>query len=61
MKCANCGNKLSCSCQQRTASNGKSCCSQCITAYEASLKPNLTQENQGPFVWDVPHNYYPKK
>ena len=61
MKCSNCGTKLSCGCQQRTASDGKSVCSTCITAYEQSLKPKTTPENQGPFVWDIPHNYYPKQ
>ena len=61
MKCTNCETKLSCSCQQRIASDGKSVCSNCIAVYEKSLRPNATDENNGPYVWDIPHNYYPKQ
>ena len=39
MKCTNCGRKLGCSCNRRTATNGKQCCSQCISQYEKSIKP----------------------
>jgi hypothetical protein len=35
--CPNCQNPLSCSCQQRTATDGKPVCSHCIAAYEAYL------------------------
>jgi len=35
--CANCSKKLSCGCQRRTASNGKSVCSNCLTSYEATF------------------------
>lgn len=38
MKCSNCGSSIGCSCQQRTASDGKRCCSKCIMAYEKKLK-----------------------
>lgn len=37
-KCANCGATMSCGCQKRTASNGTSACSACITALEGKLK-----------------------
>ena len=37
--CNNCGIQLSCGCQRRDASNGKSCCDQCINVYESTLKP----------------------
>jgi hypothetical protein len=60
MKCANCGSKMTCSCQQRTASDGKSVCSNCVTAYEASLRPNATKENKPEYIWDIPKHYYPK-
>lgn len=40
--CANCGNRLSCGCQKRTASDGKACCSNCIASYEASIKKTKT-------------------
>lgn len=51
--CANCKNKMSCGCQKRTASDGKSVCSKCVTSYEADLKQRKTlatvsQTNQ---VW----------
>ena len=37
--CSNCGIQLSCGCQRRDASDGKSCCDQCINAYELSIAP----------------------
>jgi hypothetical protein len=37
--CGNCGVQLSCGCQRRDASDGKSCCDQCISAYELSIAP----------------------
>jgi transcription elongation factor Elf1 len=36
--CLNCGKKLSCGCQKKTASDGKSVCSSCLTQYNESLK-----------------------
>lgn len=36
--CLNCGTKLSCGCQKRTASDGKSVCGTCLSGYEYSLK-----------------------
>ena len=36
--CLNCGTKLSCGCQKRTASDGKSVCGTCLSSYEAGLK-----------------------
>lgn len=40
--CMNCKAKLSCGCQKRTASNGASVCTNCITAYETALSRNRT-------------------
>ena len=37
-QCTNCKRNLSCGCQKKTASDGKSCCSNCITQYENDLK-----------------------
>jgi hypothetical protein len=37
-KCNNCGAKLGCSCKRRTASDGKSCCANCISKYEKGIK-----------------------
>jgi hypothetical protein len=42
--CPNCGNQLSCGCQRRTASNGVSVCSSCLSAYEASLKNSSSNQ-----------------
>jgi hypothetical protein len=37
MKCQNCGKKLNCGCKKRTANDGKSCCSSCVTTYNNQL------------------------
>jgi hypothetical protein len=36
--CPNCGAVITCGCQRKTASDGKQGCSQCIPAYEQTLK-----------------------
>ena len=36
--CPNCGAKLTCGCQRKTASDGKQGCVQCIPGYEQKLK-----------------------
>ena len=38
MNCLNCNMKLSCGCQKRVATDGKSVCSSCISAYENKIK-----------------------
>jgi hypothetical protein len=35
--CSNCKKNLSCGCQKRTAKDGASVCSNCITSYETKL------------------------
>jgi hypothetical protein len=50
-QCLNCKKTLSCGCQKRATSDGKSACTSCITAYEAKktqsiVKPLLVQSNQ---------------
>ena len=40
--CPNCKKKLSCGCQKRKASDGKTVCSGCITSYESGLKQRKT-------------------
>lgn len=40
MNCNNCNARLSCGCQKKTASDGKSCCANCLAQYENSLKNN---------------------
>ena len=44
MTCSNCGARLSCGCQRKTARDGKACCSNCISFYEKGLisKPTTT-------------------
>jgi len=37
-KCGNCKATLGCSCKKRTASDGKSCCANCLSAYEKTIK-----------------------
>lgn len=51
--CPNCGNKLSCGCQRRKASNGVTVCSTCLQSYERSLKPEKkeTVSKPTPTVW----------
>jgi transcription initiation factor TFIIIB Brf1 subunit/transcription initiation factor TFIIB len=51
--CPNCRNKMSCGCQKRQASDGKTVCSKCANTYEEQLKQRQTmatvsQTNQ---VW----------
>ena len=44
MKCNNCGAKLSCGCQRKTAKDGKSCCTNCVNKYNKTLGENTTNE-----------------
>jgi hypothetical protein len=37
--CPNCGSALGCSCQLRAASNGHTCCTNCIVEYENKYNP----------------------
>lgn len=39
-KCSNCSHVFTCSCQKRTATDGKLVCSLCVQAYEAQLAAN---------------------
>lgn len=41
MNCKNCLASLGCSCQVRTASDGKSCCSECVQKYEMTKGNSL--------------------
>jgi hypothetical protein len=38
MNCPNCNSQITCGCQKRTASDGKQVCSNCLNAYENTLK-----------------------
>lgn len=42
--CPNCGNQMSCGCQRRTASDGSTVCSSCLSAYEIKLQNNKETE-----------------
>jgi hypothetical protein len=46
--CLNCGTKLSCGCQKRTASDGKSVCGTCLAGYESNLKRSGTPATTNP-------------
>ena len=46
--CSNCKAKLSCSCQKRTASNGKPVCTMCLASYESNLKVNSQTAGTSP-------------
>lgn len=41
MTCENCKTPLSCGCQKKVASDGKSVCSSCVVAYEDKLKEQI--------------------
>lgn len=43
-QCNNCQAGLSCGCQKRQASDGRSCCSGCIREYETKLKLKKVQK-----------------
>lgn len=49
-KCSNCGTKLGCSCKKRTASDGRSCCANCISKYEQSLQKIKSSSSIAPGV-----------
>lgn len=52
--CLNCSKKLSCGCQQRKASDGKACCTNCLSAYENTLRLAKTKpaaQPKNPNVW----------
>lgn len=56
MTCSNCNASLSCGCQKRTASDKKSCCSKCITAYESRLlkaKSTIPKTTTEPVIINV--------
>ena len=38
IKCTNCSNTFSCGCKKRQATDGKSCCTACVSQYESSIK-----------------------
>ena len=42
--CLNCGTSLGCSCQKRVASDGKSVCANCQSAYEVKIKTISVQK-----------------
>lgn len=46
MTCNNCGATLTCGCQKRGASDGKSCCTTCITKYEMKLSGYIPTEKK---------------
>ena len=51
-KCNNCKATLGCGCQREIASDGKSCCNNCIKQYERSIG-NAPKTGTKTFVWDI--------
>ena len=49
--CSNCKSKLGCSCKKRKASDGRSCCVNCVKNYEKRLKyPPVPKASSAPGV-----------
>lgn len=46
MNCPNCNAKISCGCQKRVASDGKSVCTTCVNKYEEVLKKQKEDLNK---------------
>jgi len=42
-KCPNCGAKLGCGCQRRTAPDGKQICVKCVHTYKPSVQVKETK------------------
>ena len=58
--CLNCGTKLSCGCQKRTASDGKSVCGTCLGGSEAGLKKSGTAPTTNPTTKTNVNIFYKK-
>lgn len=54
--CQNCKREMGCGCNKRTASDGKSCCSNCLASYEVSLNGNKQKTNVRPQYHRPPTN-----
>ena len=61
--CQNCKREMGCGCNKRTASDGKSCCSNCLASYEISLngkqKPTNRPQYHKPAVNVAPSSESP--
>ena len=44
-QCLNCKANMGCGCNKRVASDGTSCCNNCIGAYESKIKNNNSSNN----------------
>jgi hypothetical protein len=45
-KCENCGARISCGCQRRSASNGAPACSSCVNSLNERLVQEQSLQNQ---------------
>jgi len=44
LQCSNCGAQLTCGCQKKIATDGRSVCANCVNAYNAKIhQQNLTK------------------
>lgn len=51
-QCLNCKANIGCGCNKRVASDGTSCCNNCLAAYESRIRP--TQQVSNPSTSSVP-------
>jgi hypothetical protein len=56
--CTNCGSQITCSCQDRIATDGKKVCGSCIVTYEQQLiaQRNLEPQIQANLTMDEKFN-----
>jgi|10_taG_2_1085330.scaffolds.fasta_scaffold39176_2 hypothetical protein len=45
-KCMNCSTNITCNCQKRVATDGKTVCTTCIGKYEAEIKVKQLKRKQ---------------
>lgn len=55
-QCSNCNSRLSCTCEQRTASDGKKVCSNCLSSYEHALQQLKTASSTNNLQQTYPSN-----
>lgn len=49
--CPNCGANITCGCQRKTSSDGKTVCTSCLNSYELSLKQSKPQTQSDGYAW----------
>lgn len=59
--CANCGATLTCGCQKRTTSDGKSACSNCINKIQKTTTPTTTAAKPAETKSAIPQTWGPDR